>query len=309
MSARNRLLTLAAVAAMAVWGGMALANAGDHVLTGQGYTCTGPQDVNLLKVTDATNNDSTNLRVNCTGRYGRIEFSGIMADGIKINQVAPVAHDFVVEGGYIFADGAPAGAHQDGVQAMAGTNITIRNVAFDNAGNGGGGAFFVSGSSASNIVCDHCAFSSDWPNLIRVYGACYVGGVRVACGNGVKNSLICEASSGRAVFGGSEDGGGNLGGNIVVPANDPRCTREGLLAYVSGGTAPPPTTTEPPPTTTPDPPACDEGCVANYERIILELRVSLATAEEQRALALTEQARMRGLIDAYVAAQTALLTG
>lgn len=194
---------------------------------GVGWVCTGPQDRNLVRITNmAAAADAIQLRNDCQGRIGRIEVSGRFQDCIKINPVAPEPHDLRVDSGFCRATGPPipAEAHQDCVQAGGGDRITFRNFVFDCVGGGGGNYFIASfnGGTPDRIICDHCAFGPRHPNQIRTPSD---------PDSGVLNSLVCQSESGRVTF---SPASGDKGGNIVPPAPDPSCSFVGLQAYAGG---------------------------------------------------------------------------
>ena len=76
------------------------------------------------------------LSENCSGRIGRIEVDTWSGDGIKVQNSAPVAHDLVIESGYVRCHSRTSGYHQDGIQAMGGTRITFRGLAVFCGGDG-----------------------------------------------------------------------------------------------------------------------------------------------------------------------------
>src|SRR3990167_654755 len=128
------------------------------------WTCRGSQDIDLVKLTlNNSGSDAVNLRQDCSGRIGRLEVTGVFADCIKVNAPAPAAHDLVIESGYC-KDESTSSSHKDGIQAMSGQRITIRNFAWDvgtPSGGTGGGHFFIAASNGGNpvqILCDNCAF-------------------------------------------------------------------------------------------------------------------------------------------------------
>lgn len=268
------------------------------VLTGEGFRCTGPVDLDLVRVTNPPG-DGVTLASGCTGRIGRLELSGVRnGDGIKVqNADANAARDLVIAGGYVRCAGAATdGTHQDGVQAMGGRNITFRNLSIDCYG-GGGGNFFVQragggATTPTNIVCDGCALGPRHPNNVQVNGSSSIG-------SGVRDSLICRPLSGRNPIMGAP---AVNAGNQIVPSGDPSCTIEGLTAWANGGATeppPPPPTTPPPP---PPPPAvCDAVCVANYENTISGLRSQVTGLTGQLAAAQAEVARLGSIIDRIAA--------
>lgn len=199
------------------------------------WTCTGPQNRNVVRVNGTSSGmDAVNLRTNCSGRIGRLEITGIMADCVKINAPSPEAHDLLIESGHAF-DSSTSSSHKDGVQAMGGDRITFRNFLFDcgtPSGGTGGGHWFPAGSNGGSptfIVCDRCAFLPRMNNQIAVQSN--------TVSSGVRNSLVCRPNSGRQPF---TPPAGNLGGNTVVANTDTLCTRAGAAAWLGDVPPPPP---------------------------------------------------------------------
>jgi hypothetical protein len=186
------------------------------VLVDQGWTCTGPVNLDLVKVTMRNGNrDAINLRTNCSGRIGRIEIDTWVADGVKINAPQPVAHDLVVEGGYIRCyDHGPQG-HQDGVQAMGGERITFRNLEI-NCNSRPNAQFFVSaanGGMPTDIVCERCTLGGGAASTLRV---------ERSLRSGARNSIVCVGRYHEIVVEGVAQAAINHG-NSVIPSTDRRC--------------------------------------------------------------------------------------
>jgi hypothetical protein len=165
----------------------------------------------------------------CTGTIDRIEVSGVRnGDGIKVHDPGQGdVHDLVIGGGFVRCAGSSTnGTHQDGIQAMGGVNILMRNLVFDCYG-GGGGNYFIKNAVGprlpTDVVCDHCAFGPRHPNVVRIESS-----IR----SGMRNTLICRSQSRRQpVVILSEAQSPVNTGNIEAPLGDPRCTLDGLLAY------------------------------------------------------------------------------
>ena len=188
---------------------------GSVVLVNQAWTCNGPVNLNLVKVTIRTaRTDAIFLRENCTGRIGRIEVQTWVGDGLKVNAPSPAAHDLVIEGGYIRCYGNVLG-HQDGIQAMGGARVTFRNLEVNCNSNPNAQLFIstVNGGRPTDVVCDRCVLGR---------GAAQTLFIAMGTRSGARNSIIC---SGR--FDAIRIGPGAVApvnqGNTVVPASDPRC--------------------------------------------------------------------------------------
>lgn len=205
----------------------------NSVITDRQFVCNGPVNLDLLRIQmNAPSSDALVLASNCTGRIGRVEIEGPMADGIKVqNANANAAHDLVIESGYVFCGRAAEGVHQDGMQAMGGSNITFRNLVIDCLGGGGGNLFPARGGSGAttptNIVCVNCAIGPRHPNPVQI---------QHSTDSGIRDSLVCRSeASGRAIIVGTRDVVRPVNvNNEIAPVGDPRCTREGLLNHVRG---------------------------------------------------------------------------
>lgn len=247
------------------------------------WVCTGPQNRDLVRITlDAGSTDAVQLRQDCSGRIGRLEVIGRMADCIKVSPVSPPAHDLYVGGGYCRATAPPdPGVHQDGIQMGGGANLHFSNFVWDMLGGGGGNIFIAgfNGGTPTDFACNRCAVGPRHPNPVRTPSD---------PGSGVSNSLLCAPASGRAVF---SPASGDKGGNTIAPLGDPRCTFEGLAAYVNGS-----------------PPACSPACAPTCDEQIAALSAERDQARAERdALAArvdalqVEQARLGAIIDVAAA--------
>lgn len=185
------------------------------VLDNQPWNCRGAVDLDLVRVTMRSNTeDAVQLDQNCTGRIGRIEVETWTGDGIKIQNRGVVAHDLVVESGYVKCFAVAPGYHQDGVQAMGGTRITFRGLRVDCLRNsnfflarGGSGA-----STPTEIVCDGCLFGPNSGQTLFVTNS-----IR----SGARNSTICEGRFTALRIEGAQAPVNS--GNRVLPRNHPSC--------------------------------------------------------------------------------------
>lgn len=212
---RTALVVLAAsvAAALTVFAPAAttagsVSTAGSVIVNGQGWKCVGPVDLDLVKVTNPPG-DAINLGSACTGRIGRVEVDTWTNDGIKTPKTGP--RNLRVESGYITCHSSKPGAHQDGIQAQGGTDLTFTldiSCPWSNAN------FFVSGSGATRVVCDGC-------NLLR--RASHTATINGSY-SGVRESTVCPD---RTFSSGSWlDGNGRFkvnDNNVLLPAGDPRC--------------------------------------------------------------------------------------
>ncbi len=184
------------------------------MITSSPWTCSGPVNLNLVKVTLRSGGDAISLDDGCTGRIGRIEVETWTEDGVKIqNGSQNAAHDLVIESGYIKCHDVSGGAHQDGVQGMGGRNITFRGLSIDCLGNsnffinrGGGGS-----TRPTNIVCDGCLLGPHSSTTIRVNDAAR---------SGARNSLFCPGRNLTEHWGDPSSINEN---NTVLARTDSRC--------------------------------------------------------------------------------------
>jgi RTX calcium-binding nonapeptide repeat (4 copies) len=156
------------------------------VLYDEPFLCEGPVDIGLVKVTmPSTVQDAMRLAENCSGRIGRIEIDTWTADGIKVQNHGTVAHDLVIESGYVKCHDVAGSYHQDGIQAMGGTRLTFRKLTVDCLGNAN---FFVNQgglkvSMPTEVICDRCVLG---PNSAQTLF------VNTSIGSGTRGTTICE---------------------------------------------------------------------------------------------------------------------
>lgn len=239
------------------------------VLTGQGYVCEGPIDVELLKIYNPGGNALT-IADGCSGTIGRVEIDTWTDDGIRV--IGAANGPVTIGGGYIRCHARAGSVHQDGIQIF-GNNVTFTNLDVD-CGTANNGGLFLSANStnaASGIVFRD--------GTLRPANSTLFAGDSSNGGNEVTGSVICEGRS----F--TVRGQANLdvfSGNTILPASDSRCA---LTATVDNmeprppADTPPPTTTDPPPPPDPDPVVCDQACVDSYQAQIAALTADVAALE------------------------------
>lgn len=211
-------LILAIAAAIAIpAGAMSKGSASPDVIrNGQSWTCNGPVDINLVKVSNPPG-DAIVLASGCTGRIGRIEVDTRSADGVKVQNQRNAAHDLSIGGGYVKCTAIAGGAHQDAVQAMGGSRITFTGVTFDCLGNSN---FFVNragsgGGTPTDIVCDGCRFGGKSSTTVRV---------NVSVRSGARNSAGCVGRNVKQAFYFTSRAQQLLNsGNSTLPRTDPLC--------------------------------------------------------------------------------------
>jgi hypothetical protein len=160
---------------------------GSITLTNQTWTCSSAVDLDSVTVTIGAGQpyDAIHLEQGCTGRIGRIQVVTSAIDGVKVNN----ATNLSIQGGSIICIGHNAGAHQDGIQAMAGKAVTLTNltVGCTTANNS---EFFVSQADPSlppptDIVCNQCYLYGTTSSTVFVTAH--------TVGSGVENSTICPS--------------------------------------------------------------------------------------------------------------------
>lgn len=163
---------------------------GSFVLEDEQWECEGPVNVDLVKVTirrRSTPLDAVSLGQNCSGRIGRVEVDTWSGDGIKVQNAGTVAHDLVIESGYVRCYDQNPGYHQDGIQAMGGNRITFRNLLVSCGRLGVNANLFIArggmeASTPTGIVFDNGRLGPDAAHTILLADA-----VR----SGVRRTLIC----------------------------------------------------------------------------------------------------------------------
>lgn len=258
------------------------------ILDGEGWQCSGPVDLDLLRVQRPGGNAVT-IQAGCTGRIGRIEIDTWTADGIRVTRAA--VGPLEIGGGYIRCHARAGSVHQDGIQAF-GSNVAMRDLLID-CQTANNAALYITGG-ASGIVCDGCVLQPANSTLNVEAGT--------GPGNRVVNSTVCE---GRAR---TSPGSQYLDEYraVELPASDPAC--------VSGAAAAPPDTTGTTPTDPPPPPVCDQACVDGYEQALAAAAARLTAAradlDEARfdlAAVTGERDRLAALIENAAAALRELL--
>jgi hypothetical protein len=202
-----------------------------RILENRPFRCTGEVDLDLVRVTMRTPvQDAISLGTNCTGRIGRIEVETWTADGIKVQNHGDVAHDLVIESGYVKCHDIAGEYHQDGIQVMGGHDITFRNLRVDCLGNanlflaeGGQGAV-----TPTDVVCEGCVLG---PNSGQTLF--YADSIR----SGARDTTICTGRF-RAIR--IEPGAEEIvrGANKVLPHDDRSCedvTGKGAATAGSAG--------------------------------------------------------------------------
>ena len=189
---------------------------GSIVLENRPFRCIGAVDLDLVRVTIRTAvDDAISLAEECTGRIGRIEVETWTADGIKVQNYGSVAHDLVIDSGFVKCHDIAGDYHQDGIHVMGGRNITFRNLRVDCLGNAN--LYLSEGgqeaSTPTDVVCESCVFG---PNSGQtLYYA-------VSMRSGARDTTICTGRF-RAIR--VDPGAESIvrAENTVLPHDDPSC--------------------------------------------------------------------------------------
>ena len=180
------------------------------------WVCRGPVNLDLVTVTMRNaNSDAVVLGSGCTGRIGRVEVQTWTQDGIKVQNYGSVAHDLVIDSGFVKCHDVAGDYHQDGIHVMGGRNITFRNLRVDCLGNAN--LYLSEGgqeaSTPTDVVCESCVFG---PNSGQtLYYA-------VSMRSGARDTTICTGRF-RAIR--VDPGAESIvrAENTVLPHDDPSC--------------------------------------------------------------------------------------
>ena len=164
-------------------------------LTDRMWVCSGPVDLDSVTVTMTPNypsrrgGDAVHLENGCTGRIGKLTVTTSIADGVKIGDGA---HDLTIGGGSVRCLAKLPGLHQDGIQAMGGTRITLKGLTIDC---GRSDERLIN----SNLFIKKAGRSLDPPTDV-VCVDCYLGGsaahtvsIQESVRSGVRSSTLCSA--------------------------------------------------------------------------------------------------------------------
>lgn len=187
-----------------------------RVLEDRPFRCQGEVDLDLVRVTMRTPvEDAISIDENCTGRIGRVEVETWTADGIKVQNHGDVAHDLVIESGFVKCHDVAGEYHQDGIQVMGGRGITFRNLRVDCLGNAN--LFLAEGglkaSTPTDVVCEGCIFGPHSAQTLF-----YADSIR----SGARDTTICTGRF-RAIRVEPEAEAIVDVENEVLPRDDPSC--------------------------------------------------------------------------------------
>ncbi len=196
---------------------------GTIVLEDEPWVCRGPVDVDSVKVTihrSSSPIDAISLSQNCTGRIGRVEVDTWSGDGIKVQNAGAVAHDLVVESGYVRCYDQTSGYHQDGIQVMGGRNIVFRNMdVFCGRPGVNANLFIAQGGMAASlptdIVFENGRLGPDAAHTILVADAVRSGARRTVICPGRWFDLMTQSTAIATV---------DAGNVILDDRDDPRCS-------------------------------------------------------------------------------------
>jgi hypothetical protein len=193
------LLSLSAAAACIVQLGASAAPGplrGSVTSTDRTWVCKSAVALDSVTVTMTTaapggsaGTDAIHLESGCTGRIGRIEVTTSVADGVK---VAQGVHDLTIAGGRVRCLAKLPAVHQDGIQAMSGTNVTLSGLVVD-CGRPqddliNSNLFVNQGVNSTqppkNILCVDCVLGA---------AAAHTVSIQKSVGSGVVDSTLCPA--------------------------------------------------------------------------------------------------------------------
>ena len=161
------------------------------------WVCPGPVDITgTVQVTIDQNGsgDAVKLANGCTGYINRIVVTQYQGDGIHITN----AHDLTIGSVLIRCYGHAVGKHQDGVQVLGGSNVTIDNAdvgcysannsqVWINDGAGGNGP----GGVPTKVIFDGGHFQGYAANGGYGPGGAYGVSIGSSVGSGFRNAVIC----------------------------------------------------------------------------------------------------------------------
>jgi hypothetical protein len=161
------------------------------------WVCPGPVDITgTVQVTIDANGsgDAVKLSNDCTGYINRIVVTQYQGDGMHITN----AHNLTIGSILIRCYGHAVGKHQDGVQVMGGSDVTINNAdigcysannsqVWINRGAGGNGP----GGVPTNIIFNGGHFQGYFNNGQFGPGGSYGVSIGDSVGSGFRNAVIC----------------------------------------------------------------------------------------------------------------------
>jgi hypothetical protein len=192
------------------------------VLVDRAFVCNGPVNIPLVKVTinaRSSGLDAVVLGENCSGRIGRVEVDTWSGDGIKVQNAAPVAHDLVIESGYVRCHSRSSGYHQDGIQVMGGTRITFRGLAVFCGGVGTNASLFIARGGSGGSTPTDIVFENGRLGVNAAHTILLATSVR----SGARNTVICPGRAHEFEIQSSASSPINSG-NTMAQANDSRCS-------------------------------------------------------------------------------------
>jgi hypothetical protein len=165
-----------------------------------GWSCHGPVDLDRLTVrmdvpagAKGKARDAVYLGAGCTGRIGKLVVSTNGGDGIKIAG----AHDLAIDDGTVTCSGRYRNVHQDGIQVMGGSRITLTGLRVDcTTANDAQLRISRAGDAAAPpeaVVCVACVFR---PGPAAFHDVT----VGISTNSGVTGSVICPAAAPRLVL-------------------------------------------------------------------------------------------------------------
>jgi hypothetical protein len=158
--------------------------------TDRTWVCNRPVRLDSVTVTitpDAPRHQGVGIRLDagCTGTIQAIHVASAVSDGVDVHD----ARDLTINGGSIVCNGRAEEAHQDGIQAMAGSNVVFRRVTVDcpTASNAG---FYVNAIPGRPSMPERILFLD---GRIGPTQSSTVFVARHQTGSGVANSVLCRS--------------------------------------------------------------------------------------------------------------------
>lgn len=155
----------------------------------------------------------------CSGSIQRIEVDTWVSDGVKMGEST---HDLTIGGGYVYChdrrvnpDPDGASRHQDGIQAMGGTNVTFNNLIVF-CGSANHSAFFLSkGADGSDSPAP-----GDWPTDVVCDNCLLVGGAStVQIGDSIDSGVVDSVVAHGHLPAGAGPDGIRIGAGAVDPVD------------------------------------------------------------------------------------------
>jgi hypothetical protein len=163
---------------------------GSVAQTDRTWVCDRPVRLDSVSVTitpNAPRHQGVGIRLEqgCTGTIGSIDVVTSIGDGVDVHG----GHDLTIDGGSIACNEHGAQAHQDGIQATAGSDIVFRHVTVD-CRTANNSAFYVNAIPGRPSV-PHRILFLDGHLSSTLSSTAFIG--RHQTESGVRNSVVCPS--------------------------------------------------------------------------------------------------------------------